>query len=131
MKVIPGKHCHELIDAIHNALDKPAAVKETRKMLEHKGLSKAIDMFDRHHDSLHSFAAFPKEHWRRLRTTNMMERMNMELKRRTKKIGAFPNDASLLRLTVSLLMDIDEEWITGRRYLSMEAMTERREGYTV
>ena len=45
--------------------------------------------------------------------------------------GAFPNDASLLRLTVSLLMDIDEEWITGRRYLDMEAMTERREGYTV
>ena len=45
--------------------------------------------------------------------------------------GAFPNDASLLRLTVSLLMDIDEEWITGRRYLDMEAMTERRERYTV
>ena len=45
--------------------------------------------------------------------------------------GAIPNDASLLRLTVSLLMDIDEEWITGRRYLDMEAMTERREGYTV
>lgn len=88
-------------------------------------------MFDRHRDSLHSFAAFPEEHWRRLRTTNMMERVNLELKRRTKKIGAFPDDASLLRLTVSLLMDIDEECITGRRYLNMEAMEEEQEGYTV
>ena len=131
MKVIAGKHWHELIDALHNALDKPAAVKETGKMLELKGLSKAIDMFDRHHDSLHSFAAFPKEHWRRLRATNMMERMNLELKRRTKKTGAFPNVPSLLRLTVSLSMDIDEEWITGRRYLNMEAMKKRQEGYTV
>ncbi len=64
-------------------------------------------------------------------TTNMMERINLELKKRTKKTGAFPNDASLLGLTVLLLMDIDEEWITGRRYVNMEAMAERREGYTV
>ncbi len=64
-------------------------------------------------------------------TTNMMERINLELKKRTKKTGAFPNDASLLRLTVLLLMDIDEDWIAGRRCLSMEAMTERQEGYTV
>ncbi len=64
-------------------------------------------------------------------TTNMMEHINLELKKRTKKTGAFPNVPSLLRLTVSLLMDIDEEWITGRRYVNMEATTERREGYTV
>ena len=64
-------------------------------------------------------------------TTNMTKSINQELKRRTKKTGAFPKGASLLRLTVSLLMDIDEEWVTGRRYLSIEAMTERREGYTV
>jgi transposase-like protein len=50
----------------------------------------------------------------------MMERVNKELKRRTKVVGAFPNEESLLRLVGSILMDINEEWVTGRRYLTME-----------
>ncbi|HIJ05931.1 MAG: Transposase, mutator type [Methanomicrobiales archaeon 53_19] len=50
----------------------------------------------------------------------MMERMNKELKRRTKVAGVFPNDESLLRLIGAILMDINEEWVTGRRYLSDE-----------
>jgi transposase-like protein len=48
----------------------------------------------------------------------MLERLNKELKRRSRTIGAFPNDASLLRLVGTILMDINEEWITSRRYLS-------------
>ena len=52
----------------------------------------------------------------------MLERINLELKRRTRKIGELPNDRSLLRLAVSILMDIDEEWQTGRKYLNVEAM---------
>jgi hypothetical protein len=66
------------------------------------------------------YKAFPKSHWKRIRTTNSLERINKELKRRSRVIGAFPNDASLLRLAVSILMDVNEEWVTGRRYLSME-----------
>ena len=54
-------------------------------------------------------------------TTNLLERVNKELKRRSRVIGAFPNDNSLLRLAGSLLMDINEEWITGRRYLSLSS----------
>ena len=50
----------------------------------------------------------------------MPERVNPELKRRTRKIGAFPSEQPLLPLTVSILMDIDEEWLTGRKYLSLE-----------
>jgi transposase-like protein len=49
----------------------------------------------------------------------MMERLNKELKRRSKVVGAFPNDDSLLRLVVSILININEEWITSRRYLTM------------
>jgi transposase-like protein len=49
-----------------------------------------------------------------------MERGNRELKRRTKVVGVFPNEESLLRLVGSILMDINEEWVTGRRYLTME-----------
>ena len=67
-----------------------------------------------------SYTAFPKQHGKRLKTTNLMERVNKELKRRTKVIGAFPNEESLLRLVGSILMDINEEWVTGRRYLTVE-----------
>ena len=63
----------------------------------------------------------PVEHRRRLRTTNGMERINQEIKRRTRVATLFPNEASLLRLVSAVLMEIDEEWSTGRRYLNMEA----------
>jgi putative transposase len=67
-----------------------------------------------------SYTVFPKEHWKRLRTTNMMERVNRELKRRTRVVGVFPNEEALRRLIGSILMDINEEWVTGRRYLTRE-----------
>ena len=57
---------------------------------------------------------------KRLRITNVLERLNLEFKRRTKKVGAFPSDQSLLRLVVTIMMDINEEWITGRKYMSLE-----------
>ena len=67
---------------------------------------------------LFNYRSAPQEHWRRIRTTNLLERVNGELKRRYHSIGAFPNDASLLRLTGAILMDMNEDWITSRRYLS-------------
>jgi putative transposase len=62
--------------------------------------------------------AFPVEHQRRLRTTNLSERVNRELKRRTRVVGIFPNRASLLRLATAVLMEIDEDWQSGARYLT-------------
>jgi transposase-like protein len=58
---------------------------------------------------------------RRLRTTNAQERLNREIKRRTRVAGLFPNDASLLRLVTAILAEIDEEWTTGRVYLNPNA----------
>lgn len=63
-------------------------------------------------------------HQRRLRTTNALERLNMELKRRTRVAGLFPNEASLLRLVSALLVEFSEEWETGRIYLSMDSQTQ-------
>ena len=63
--------------------------------------------------------ALPRAHRRRLRTSNMLERLNEELKRRTRVAGLFPNDASLLRLVSAVLMEVDEDWGTSRRYLTM------------
>jgi putative transposase len=69
-----------------------------------------------------SFAVFrlPPAHRVRLRTTNMLERVNRELKRRTRVATLFPNDASLLRLVTAVLMELSEEWETGKRYVTFE-----------
>ncbi len=63
--------------------------------------------------------AFPPEHRVRIRTTNGLERLNQELKRRTRVVRIFPNRASLLRLVTALALEQSEEWVTGRRYLDM------------
>ncbi len=60
---------------------------------------------------------FPAVHRRRLRTNNGQERLNREIKRRTRVASIFPNDASLLRLATAVLMEIDDEWQTEKRYL--------------
>lgn len=61
---------------------------------------------------------FPVEHRRRLRTNNSLERLNREIKRRTRVATLFPNEASLLRLATAVLMETDEEWQSDKRYLS-------------
>jgi transposase-like protein len=63
--------------------------------------------------------SFPKEQQRRLRTTNLSERLNREIKRRTRVVSVFPNPASLERLTTAVLMEIDEDWQSMPRYLPM------------
>jgi transposase-like protein len=62
--------------------------------------------------------SFPAEHRRRLRTTNGLERLNKEIKRRTRVATLFPNEASLLRLVSAVLMEISEDWETGKTYLT-------------
>jgi transposase-like protein len=65
--------------------------------------------------------SFPAEHRRRIRTTNGLERLNQELKRRTRVVRIFPNRASLLRLVTALVIDQSDDWVSGRRYLDMAA----------
>jgi transposase-like protein len=66
-----------------------------------------------------SFGVYSELCQKRLRTINVFERLNIEFKRRTRKIAAFPSEHSLLRLVVSIMMDINEEWFTGRKYMNM------------
>ena len=63
--------------------------------------------------------ALPAGHRRRLRTSNMLERLNEEIKRRTRVAGLFPSESSALRLVSAVLMEISEEWETNRKYLTM------------
>lgn len=67
---------------------------------------------------------FPASHRRRLRTNNLLERLHREVERRTKVVSIFPNEASCLRLVSAVLMEIDEAWQVGRRYLDMEQLEE-------
>ena len=60
---------------------------------------------------------FPADHRRRLRTNNGLERLNREIKRRTRVASIFPNEASLLRLATAVLMETDDDWQTEKRYL--------------
>ena len=63
--------------------------------------------------------AFPLAHRRRLRTSNLLERLNKEIKRRTRVATLFPNEAALLRLVSAVLMEISEDWETDKVYLRM------------
>jgi putative transposase len=65
---------------------------------------------------------FPLEHRRTIRTTNSLERINKEIRRRTKVVGVFPNEASCLRLVSALLMEISEEWQIGKHYCAGKSL---------
>jgi putative transposase len=70
-----------------------------------------------------AFAAFPQSHWRRVWSTNPLERVNGEIKRRADVAGIFPNEAAILRLVGAVLMETHDEWqITERRYFSEGSM---------
>ncbi|MNL49850.1 Transposase, Mutator family [compost metagenome] len=66
--------------------------------------------------------AFPQLHWSKIRSTNLLERLNREIARRADVVGIFPNRNSLLRLIGMVLLEQNDEWQAERRYLSLEAM---------
>jgi len=68
---------------------------------------------------------FPKEHRKKIRTSNGMERVNREIKRRTRVAVLFPNKESALRLVTGVIIEIHEEWVTGRQYLDMSPLLEQ------
>jgi putative transposase len=91
-----------------------------------KGNEKVACHLEEHIEECLSCLAFPESHRRRIRTTNGLERLNQEIRRRTRVVRIFPNRESCLRLVAALAVEQSEEWITGRRYLDMGDLEEYR-----
>ncbi len=110
----------------HAALELASSVAEKWRDKGHeKGHEKVADHFEEHLEECLSCLAFPESHRRRIRTTNGQERLNQEIKRRTRVVRIFPNPEACLRLVTALAIEQSEEWVTGRRYLDMGEL----EGY--
>lgn len=93
-------------------------LKETLSSYESKA-SKAMQILEEGFDDATAVLALPERYRKRLRTTNSVERMNEEIRRRERVIRIFPNRESLERLIGALLMEMDDQWASGKKYLDM------------
>ena len=88
---------------------------------------KAAALLEQAEDDVLAYMAFPREHWNRIYSTNPLERLNREIKRRTNVVGIFPHEGAVIRLVGAILMEVNDEWTIGRRYFSLETMRKLKE----
>lgn len=123
LKKVPKKKQKEVAEKVKEAVLDRHKYNDLIMELDRMGYKGAADTLENFQYDIMNYMQFPEKHWKKIRTTNMMERTNKELKRRSRVVGAFPNKESILRLAVSLLIDINEDWITGNKYLVMEKLS--------
>jgi len=79
-------------------------------------------LMDASRDDVLAYMDFPREHWPQIASTNPLERVNREIKRRSDVIGIFPNDEAIVRLVGALMLETNDEWTVARRYMSLESL---------
>jgi transposase-like protein len=83
---------------------------------------KLAALMDEARDDVLAYTASPREHWPQIASTNPLERLNGEIKRRTDVVGIFPNTAAIVRLVGALMLEQNDEWAVGRRYMTLEGL---------
>ena len=112
----------EDIRSIYEAIDEESARSWKAKLKDKYETTapKAMKLLDEAFDDITAVLSLPLKYRKRLRTTNGVERLNEEIRRRERVIRIFPNEQSAIRLMGALLMEHDEKWATGRKYFEME-----------
>lgn len=106
--------------------DQDAARAQWRKVADalRAKAPKLAELMDQAEDDVLAHMAWPKELRPKLHSTNPLERLNKEIKRRTNVVGIFPNDAAIIRLVGALMLEQNDEWAVTRRYMTLETVEE-------
>jgi putative transposase len=129
---VTRSNTHMVIAAIQTIFAQPDAqsVKEQFERITatlSERFSEVASMLEGAREDLLAFSAFPEAHWRKIWSTNPLERVHREIKRRTDVVGVFPNDASVIRLVTAVVVETHDEWqVADRRYLSETSMAQLR-----
>jgi putative transposase len=128
LALVPKSHTDMVAAVFRTIFAQPDAVTvaatwdEVRDQLA-KSFPKIGPLMDEAKIEVLAFTAFPRSHWAKIWSTNPLERVNKEIKRRARVVGIFPNDAAVIRLVGAVLADMHDEWQSGdRRYLSEGSM---------
>lgn len=124
---VPKRDKRAVADAVRLVFDQPDRITagfQLQKLAQNlrSYYPEASKLLEEAEEDILVYKTFPREHWRRIHSTNPLERLNKEIKRRTKVVGVFPDRASVIRLVGMNLKEIDEEWRSGSRYFQPESM---------
>jgi putative transposase len=104
-----------------DALTARQQLKKATETLEPQ-FAKVAKLLEEAGEDVMAHLSFPAEHRRQIHSTNTLERLNKEIKRRTNVVGIFPNEAAAIRLVGAILAEQNDEWVVGKRYFSLESM---------
>lgn len=104
--------------------DRESAIAQLQRMAETLATKfpQVAEMLYEAQEDILAYMHFPEAHWKQIRSTNLLERLNKEIQRRADVVGIFPNPAAALRLIGMVLAEQNDEWQLGRRYMSIETL---------